>query len=226
MTMFANTNSAAILTFPVQRDVQVLLDQAIYQVMSARFAGTPHQDFGKCAAYAIVGAQVLNLLTGAKCEAVCGGQIMDCGSDQYLVISPKREEIRNARNLSELSLYHCWIQVTPADFQSHEPLIIDFTVRYDADSAKLLGKSYHQIATHHFLWESSRYFDKDIPQTIRHHPHLKHKERGWLWREARCERLLNKYSQQNRAQFTQMCADTLQIFADKVEQLMQKMPAA
>lgn len=226
MTISASQTDSAVLTFPVQRNVQILLDQAMYEVMSARFAGTPHQDFGKCAAYAIVGAQVLHLLTGARCEAVCGGQIMDCGNEQYLVISPKRAEIRNARYLSDLSNYHCWIEVTPPGIHLHETLIIDFTARYDADSAKFLGQSYAPAERLNFLWEHDRYFNKQIPQAVQHHPHLRNKESGWLWREARCEKLLNRYAQQNRAQFAQMCADTLQIFADKVESLMQETVAA
>ncbi|WP_423025675.1 hypothetical protein [Undibacterium sp. SXout20W] len=169
--------------------------------------------------YAIVGAQVLTMLTGTQCTAVCGGQIMDCGSDQYVVISPNRKELRSARKLSEISNYHCWIQVSPVDKGDTSPVIIDFTLRHDSYCAKLLKKPFNRCDLLPFLWEGMSYFDKPIPQELRHHPHLKDREYGWLWRNAHCEKLLQQYIADNRAHFSLLSSLVLDTFANRIERL-------
>lgn len=211
---------AAVLSFPVNQDVQKFIDASVHDIISARYAHQPFGAFGKCAMYAIVGAQVLTLLTGRQCEAVCGGQIMDCGGGRSMIIAPGRQEIRQARHLSDLRMYHCWIQVYLPDEVIFDPVVVDFSTRYDPQSAALFKIDFAAELQRDFIWCRLSDFDKPIPASLEPVYQRTGKRPAWLWRDARCEALLKQFQQDNAAQFAAITSAVLLNFVHRVETAM------
>lgn len=214
----------AVLSFPVDEFIQKLIDASVHEIISARYAHQAYGAFGKCAMYAIVGAQTLSMLTGAHCEAVCGGQILDCGGGQAIIINPEMQEISKAKNLSDIRMYHCWIQVYLPDEPYFDPLVVDFSTRYDPQSALLFGQKFAPELFRDFVWCRLGEFHQPIPDSVAYLYPLTKKIKTWLWRDARCEVLLKKFAQENAAQFTAIASAVLLNFADRIESQLRLSP--
>ncbi|MCW3478451.1 hypothetical protein OL229_02580 [Neisseriaceae bacterium JH1-16] len=128
-----------IFEMPVPIEVRDLIDESLNAVLEETYAHREIGPVGKCHDYAIVGARVLSLLLNHPYQAVSGGEILDCGNGIFTIIFPSRVERRQARHLSEMSHFHCWIQADHIVAGRHRLEIVDFTARHDGDFARALN---------------------------------------------------------------------------------------
>ena len=137
------------MTTPLAPVLRHLIDGAVHRVVSD---ATTKDGYMRCAEYAIVGARVLTLLTQVAYRPFAGGEVMDFGDGVLYALCSTRERRRNAKHLSQLSRYHCWIEAkyAGADGASRTE-VVDFTVRRDHIAAREMGLPFAR--THQrFLW--------------------------------------------------------------------------
>ena len=198
-----------------------MIDMALYEEMEKKYLNRSLGAFGRCAEFAITGARVLRLLTGKKDYlAVGGGQIVDCGSGEYILISPTRGERRKAQNLADMKFYHCWIQ--REQLGSGHCLAmeyVDFTVRYDKATADILKRPYQRENPAPYSWGPAAAYDLPFPASLADNPVLRGRQSGWLWRDPVCVRLLRKYENENDDYFSQMTSQVLHNIADRIENI-------
>lgn len=191
------------------------LDHALHTVMvaQAQRVGQNLALEGRCAEYALVGARVLAQLAGVECEAVAGGELLDCGDGRYLRLFPERRMRRIARDLSELKEFHCWIEVrrTSADGAPRIELV-DFTSRHDREVALMYGVDYRRATPPDYLW---CWRDEMPPPPAEAHAGRAGGERAWMWRDARCCELLRRYERRHDAIFALLAREVL-LFLDGV----------
>jgi len=193
---------SGVIAFPVPQTWRDIIYSVIYEVMEDNYENVKRGAFGKCAEFAIIGARVLKSLTNAPYKAVGGGQIMDCGDNEYVLITPTRNERRNAKNLSDMRFYHCWVQL--AD-DACMPLgsieLVDFTLLYDRLTAQILNKPYTITQSTGYFWGDAKELDLPIPEILTKHPSLKERQSGWYWTDSICCKLLLKYEHENADYF-------------------------
>ena len=113
-----------------------VIDQAINETLeaSAQKSSLPLGVVGRCADFAIVGARLLSKITGHPYRSVSGGAVVDCGNNTCMIINPSRRNRRDARFLSSLRDYHCWIESVYRMADGHARVeVVDFTLRHDAE---------------------------------------------------------------------------------------------
>jgi hypothetical protein len=151
------------------------------------------QGLGRCATYAIVGAQVLTRVLERPYQAVCGGQVLDCGRGIFIVFYPTREQRRRARQLSDLSDYHCWIEAYRASpgggAQRRE--VVDFAARHDPASAALVGIPFERPEPD-FVWGWADVLDRQFPDSLRNHPDMRSRKPTWLWADPQLTGMLDQ----------------------------------
>jgi len=207
-----------IFEIPVPARLRTLIDESLNFTLEEIYADRFMGAFGKCADYAIVGARVLSKLLDQPYVPVAGGEIIDCGDGMFIVLFPSRTSRRNARNLSELMEFHCWIQSFHAVPDRKPRLeLVDFTVRHDRDSAHALNVGFTRQPEENYLWDWSEELDREIPPAVRDHPALRGRRKGWMWTDRACTRLLLKYEKENDAFFGKLTALVLNRLADKLE---------
>lgn len=209
---------APIVATPVPPQVRTLIDEAIHSTISKAYEAQTNDGFGRCAAYAIVGARILSLLTEHPYEAVAGSEVIDCGIGGPILVSSDRRTRRAAKTLAELSKYHCWIEThhSQADGSIRDE-VVDFTRRHDHLVAETLGVAFTREHDDLFLWEWCDELHDTFPEAFRHHPALKGKKRLWMCAENDCTRLLLHYEEVMPAQFGTLTSAALADFADRVE---------
>ncbi|MBC3861047.1 hypothetical protein H8K32_02960 [Undibacterium jejuense] len=208
---------SSVIEFPVPQAWRDIIYTVIFDVMEDNYASVKRGAFGKCAEFAIVGARVLKILTNAPYKAVGGGQIMDCGDEQYVLITPTRNERRNARNLAEMKFYHCWVQLDAQSMSTGGIEFVDFTLLYDRLTAHLLNKPYTLSNSAAYFWGDAKALDLPIPASLNNHPSLKERQSGWYWTDSICCRLLLKYENENAAYFSALTSKILYRIADEAE---------
>ncbi len=169
----------------------------------------------RCADYAIVGARVLTLLTHVPYRPFAGGEVMDFGGGALYVLCSTRERRRDAKHLSQLSRYHCWIEAkhTLADGAARTE-IVDFTMRHDPVVAREVGMPFSRT-TQGFLWV---WEDEDtVPPELRDHAAFIKKGPRWRWAERECTALLRAYEKERSNYFDHQVARALTLLADQVE---------
>jgi len=128
---------------PVLPELRGLIDAAIHYSICNPPHGVVSDGFGRCADYAILGSRILNLLTGSNYRTVAGSEILDCGNGQLLLIAADRKSRRKAKHLSQLSMFHCWIEAHYCtEDEGPREEIIDFTVRHSHSTARQFGIPY------------------------------------------------------------------------------------
>lgn len=167
------------------------IDTAIQAVLGRVYA---RQGLGRCATYAIVGAQVLSKLLDHPYHAVCGGQVLDCGGGLYLVLYPVRQARRHARNLGDMTEYHCWIEsqrLVPG-MVAPRTEVVDFTARHDAASAALFNVPFTRYPAPDYIWTWADVMNRQFPDSLRAHPQLAGRKPQWMWVDAQCTRWLGE----------------------------------
>ncbi len=129
--------SPPILAAPIHAALHSVIDAVVHRSVSE---ATTKNGYMRCADYAIVGARVLSMPTGARYRPVAGGEVLDFGDGKLFVLGSTRERRRAAKHLSQLARYHCWIEArhTDADGRARTE-VIDFTMRHDAMVASMVG---------------------------------------------------------------------------------------
>jgi hypothetical protein len=216
----------AILGVPVPLPWRDFIDQTLNAVFEALYCGEgfPLGAVGRCADYAIVGARLLGKLTGHPYQAVAGGEIIDCGAGSYLVLYPQPDSLRNARILSEVRGYHCWIQSIHTGPDGTQRLeLIDFTVRHDGQVARLAGSPYH-AAPKSYLWDWHDALP-EVPAEIRRQFAAHGLKIDWAWADPQCTHLLQQYEQQEEALFERITGVVLNTLANDLETMLSTNPA-
>lgn len=205
-------NSTPALTAPLTPAVQHLVDAAVHRSVSNT---TKKNGYMRCADYAIVGARVLALLTHVAYRPIAGGEVMDFGGRDLFVLCSPRERRRNAKHLSQLSRYHCWIEAEHAQADgASRTEVIDFTVRHNHLVAREAGRSFTR-ANQHFLWV---WEDEDIvPPELLDHPAFSKQGPRWRWEERDCTNLLHAYEKERPHYFNRQVSQALNLLADQVE---------
>ncbi|MCG2583173.1 hypothetical protein [Massilia sp. TS11] len=192
------------LPFPLGPAEQAAIDRCLHQVVADSRRNEAVDGFGRCADYAILGAKVLTQLLGHPYSPVAGGQIIDCGADEHIVIFPGREARRGINHLSQLIQYHCWIKSARGTREE----IVDFTARHDALSARAFGKTFQGDPGRTYQWGWREDYDLPIPPALQNHPAARGRS-GWLWEDSACTRLLRDYARENAAMYEELCARVL-----------------
>ncbi|WP_432263086.1 hypothetical protein [Cupriavidus sp. TMH.W2] len=201
-----------ILAAPVAPVLRHLIDDAVHRAVSGV---TSKDGYMRCADYAIVGARVLTLLTQVTYRPVAGGEVMNFGDGMLYVLCSPRARRRNAKHLSQLSRYHCWIEGKHAyPDGSSRVEVVDFTVRHDHAAASEVGipfKRMHEC----FLWT---WKDEDVvPPELHSHPAFAKGGLRWRWAERDCTDLLRAYEKERPNHFARQVSRALDLFADRVE---------
>jgi len=218
---------SGVIAFPVPQIWRDIIYSVIFDVMEDNYANIKRGAFGKCAEFAIVGARVLRILTNAPYKAVGGGQVMDCGGGEYVLITPTRNERRNARNLADMKLYHCWVQLASDEYLPTGSVeFVDFTMLYDRITAGLLNKPYTLTNSTAYFWGDAKEMDIPIPASLSTHPSLKERQSGWYWTDSICCKLLSKYEHENAAYFSALTSKILYRIADEAEKKLVVAPTA
>lgn len=174
---------------PVPQLLRQAVDSAIQNVLGRVYAGDA---FGRCATYSIVGAQVLSQVLARPYQPVSGGQVLDCGSGLYLVLYPTREARRRARQLVEMTEYHCWVEAQHPVEGLPVPRVevVDFTARHDAATAALFGVPFTRRHAPAYIWEWADVLARSFPDSLREHPDMRGRTPAWSWVDPQCTALL------------------------------------
>ncbi|WDD90833.1 hypothetical protein Bsp3421_000713 [Burkholderia sp. FERM BP-3421] len=201
-----------ILTVPVPHAVQPVLDEVIHRSVSE---STTKHGYMRCADYAIVGARVLSLLTGARYRPIAGGEVMDFGAGNLYVLCTTRERRRTARHLSLLARYHCWIEAEHADAGGvARTEVVDFTLRHDPIVARTLGMAFAGPTNSYFWgWDD----EHRVPPQLHDHPAFAKQGPYWRWEERECTSLLRAYERERPAYFSKQVSRALHLFAERIE---------
>jgi hypothetical protein len=165
------------------------IDQALQSVMARVYA---QQGLGRCATYAIVGAQVLTRLLDHPYQPVCGGQVTDAGNGMYIVFYPPRDQRRRARQLGDMVDYHCWVQAWRAvpGQKKDRVEIVDFAARHDPASAAMVGVPFTR-PPQDFVWDWADVLNRHFPDSLRSHPEMRKRKPAWMWVDAELTTMLH-----------------------------------
>jgi hypothetical protein len=203
---------APILTAPIPASLHAVVDEVVHRSVSE---ATTKDGYMRCANYAIVGARVLSLLTDARYRPIAGGEVMDFGEGNLYALCTTRERRRNARHLSQLARYHCWIEARHVGVDGHEQTeVVDFTLRHDATVASEVGMAFSRAhRTYFWGWES----EHSVPAELRSHPAFEKHGPRWRWAERECTALLQAYERERPDYFGRQVACALNLLADQIE---------
>ncbi|MDN0083222.1 hypothetical protein QU487_10710 [Crenobacter sp. SG2305] len=206
-----------VFEMPVPTAVRDLIDNALNVTLQEEYAYRPIGTVGKCHDYAIVGARVLTLLLDHPYMAVAGGEQIDCGDGKFAVIYPNRNTRRQAKHLSEMSQFHCWIQATHTVAGKKRIEIVDFTARHDGEFAKALSIEFTRNITENYLWAWNDEIEQRIPATLRDRPSMRGLKKELMWVDEVCTRLLHDHENEKDAYFGNLASRVLNRLADSIE---------
>ncbi|KVD80616.1 hypothetical protein WS62_26560 [Burkholderia sp. ABCPW 14] len=201
-----------ILTVPIHAALRPVIDEVVHRSVSE---ATTKDGYMRCADYAIVGARLLSMLTGARYRPVAGGEVMDFGEHNLFVLCSTRERRRAAKHLSQLARYHCWIEASHTDADGlARTEIVDFTMRHDAMVATMVGMSFARPHQAYFWgWED----EHAVPAELRDHPAFAKQGPYWRWAERECTALLRAYERERPSYFGRQVSRALNLLADRIE---------
>lgn len=214
MQHVTTTSQPPILAAPVDVMLHAVIDEAVHRSVSA---ATTRSGYMRCADYAIVGAQVLTLLTGKTYRPFAGGEVMDFGDGNLYALCTTRERRRSARHLSQLARYHCWIEARHDEVGGRvRKEIVDFTLRHDETVANNLGMPFARAYQAYFWgWED----EHAVPAELHDHPVFAKQGPVWRWAERECTSLLRAYERERPGYFGRQVSRAIDLFADRVEGL-------
>ncbi|MBV1776043.1 hypothetical protein KSF73_09990 [Burkholderiaceae bacterium DAT-1] len=179
--------------FPVSLDLRRAIDRAVHAVVSEVFL---IQGFGQCATYAVVGAGVLSKVLNQPYRAVSGGEIIDCGNGNYLSMFPDRKARRDAKKLSDLREYHCWIECgRQVAGVGRRIELVDLTCRHDQLTAEHFGVHFSRRYVNSFTWDWKDQIEASFPAILRDNPLMSGRPKAWYWEDSRCTKLLQQWHQ-------------------------------
>lgn len=203
--------NTALLEFSMSQAGRDMIDAAVHGVLQSHIqrVGQDLARIERCIEYAVVGARVLERLTGLKYQAVCGGGVIDCGQGHYLVLYPERQLRRKARSLADINEFHCWIEARHAlaDWAGRLE-VVDFTCRHDRVVAGMCGVPYERHDAQDYLWAWN---DELAPLPVPLRQRLPPAAQGWLWRDERCSVLLQQYALLHCATFDLLSEEVLAV---------------
>lgn len=205
-------NQTPILTAPVERALHPVIDEVVHRSVSE---ATTKDGYMRCADYAIVGAQLLTLLTGVRYRPVAGGEMMDFGDGNLYALCSTRERRRTAKHLSQLARYHCWIEARHAGTEGDvRTEIVDFTMRHDALVAAEVGMPFSGVKQT-YLWGWTD--EHKVPAELHDHPAFAKQGPHWRWPERECTELLRAYERERPSYFGRQVSRALNLLADQIE---------
>jgi len=220
MTISYSTNAVEkpIFEMPVPLEIKDLIDESLNAVLEETYAHRDIGPVGKCHDYAIVGARVLTLLLKHPYRPVSGGEILDCGDGIFTVVCPSRMARRQARHLSEIAHFHCWIQADHVVDGRLRLEIVDFTARHDEEFARALNIDFTRAITENYLWDWSETINERVPTPLRTHPAMRSLKKELMWVDRNCTRLLRNIERERDTYFSGLTSRVLNRLLDRLEQ--------
>ena len=216
----SQAHSAPLLANPIPPELHGLIDAALHYSICNPPHGIVGDGFGRCADYAILGSRILNRLTAGGYHTVAGSEMLDCGEGKLLAISADRKSRRTATHLSQLSMFHCWIEAQhPVDAANFREEIIDFTVRHAHATARQLGVAYQlppPAQPFQWIWRDAL----QLPDHLHGHPRLRNIDASLKTADTDCTRLLHAYEAENPIYFRQQEAVAMERLVSLINQLV------
>jgi len=208
-----------LIDIPVLPELRGLIDAAIHYSICNPPHGVASDGFGRCADYAILGSRVLNRLTGGNYRTVAGSEYLDCGNGKLLLISADRKSRRKAMHLSQLSMFHCWIEASHLTAEgSPREEIVDFTVRHSHSTARQFGIPYalpSSVLPYQWIWRD----ELQRPDHLRDHPQIQGVDASLKTADASSTRLLHAFETENPLYFSQLESVAMNWLIKLIDQL-------
>lgn len=127
----------------MDKSTQIRVASAVDTIIRMAF---PEQYFSLCHVYAIVGANVISIVSEKEYRPVAGLTVLDCGDDFYLQLTDDA-----AFGLNIGGAYHCWIESIDTSLPDKD--FVDFTSKHHQKYVEAYKYLWKNGDTDDFIWE-------------------------------------------------------------------------
>lgn len=126
--------------------VKRLISECVGEVIRGHY---PAQYYSLCHVYAIVGSNLISIISGHNFRPVAGLAAVDCGNGQLMLMADN-----SAFSRIEGGAFHCWIE--SVDEANGERQVVDLTFRHNHTYAEKNGFQWALAPPPAFLWGLQR----------------------------------------------------------------------